>query len=360
MSLANRVGIWSDDPDGGDLFWLDALGLKSSLRYSNIFPGGAYNATWQMVLDPRFQHRAVQQGRAVGLSLGGSTIWNGNLDNPVRGDVWQFTALGQNAAGKQYLAYTPTSGNALDLSEAISQANSRGLGWNVVGSLPTVPTVGSDTATVPSASIYIDDALDQVSAAQATPPYWFLDRYGNLTMGPAPTTPGYIILATDTGGGRTLDQFATDAFVNYESASGVTSTVIRSAPSRRFGRFEAFLDETGLGLLASSQADAYGDSFIAKNGARAKFRNSFTLTRGQLQTANGATIDLALALPGVLATMLVTDPDSAGDVALADPSTILLGVTDYDVDSDVLTVTPTDVADDSITGLLSNADSGAS
>lgn len=357
MTLPNRVSIWSAAPDGSDIFWLDMLGRKSGLRYSNIYPGGAYNATWQMALHPKFKHRAVQQGRKIGLSCGGQTIWNGNLDNPVEGDVWEFTAIGQPADAKRFLAYCPISGNALDLSEAIANANTRGLGWNVIGALPTVPTVSGDTATVQSGTIYIDDALNEVSAAQSTPPYWYLDRYANLTMGPAPTVPGYIILATDTGGGRTLDAFVTDAFVTYQSTAGADSTVIRSAASRPFGTFEGALDETGLGLLAASQANAYGDSFIAKNGARLKFRDTFTVTKGQILTANGTPIDPALAVPGRLASMLVTDPNSAGDITPSGPPNILIGVTDYDVDSGLLTVTPTDVADDSLTGLLSQTDS---
>jgi hypothetical protein len=349
MTEAGRIGIWSDDPDGGDLFWLDALGIVTGLRYSSVYPGGSYNATWQMLLDPRFDHRAVQPGRQVGLSCGASTIWGGNLDNPVRGDVWQFTAIGAAAVAKRMLAYAPVSGNALNLNEVIANANTRGLGWTVVGSLPTI------AGAVQSGTIYIDDALSQVSAGQVTPPYWSLDRDRNLTMGPPPTTPGYILLVNNTGGGRTLDAFATDAYVTYSSATGVLSTAVRSntAARNRFGRFEVPVDETGLGLIATSQANAFGDGYLNRNAPRAKFRSAFTLTPGQLLTAAGTPIDPALAVPGVLASMLVIDPDSSGDVTLAGPTNVLLGVTDYDVDSGVLTVTPTDVADDTLTGLLS-------
>jgi hypothetical protein len=350
VTQAGRIGVWSDDPAGGDLFWLDQHGIVSALRYSKSYPGGARDATWQMILDPAFTHRAVSPGRQVGLSCGAAqAIWTGALDNPVRGDVWQFTAIGQAADAKRYLAYAPVSGNALNLAEVLANANGRGLGWTVSGPLPTL-TAGKVT----SGTIYIDAALDQVSAGQTVPPYWYLDRNAVLTFAPAPTTPGYLLIATNVGGGRTLDAFATDAYVTYESATNVLSTVLRSSGSRPFGRFEVPVDDTGLGLIALSQASAAGDGYLARNGARAKFRDAFTVTAGQLMTALGSPIDLALAEPGVLMSVIVTDPDSAGDVTAAGPTTILIGTTDYDVDSGVLTLTPTEVAQDSLTALLAS------
>lgn len=344
----SRLGVFTAAPDGSDVIWLGQLGKVAGLRFSRCYPGGDRDATWQMNLGPRFEHRAVQQGRQVGLTNG----WRGNLDNPVRGDVWQFTAIGAAALAKRYLAVAPTSGNALNLAEVLATANTHGLGWTVSGSLPTLAA-----GTVPSATIYLDDALDQVSAGQPVPPYWFLDRHFTFTMGPPPTEPGYILLATDTGGGRTMDAFATDVYVTYLQATNTLATVVRSnvAARTQFGRFEVPDDISGLGLLAASQANDKGDGFLAKNSARAKFLNSWPVTHGKLRTANGTPIDLAYAVPGVLTSVLVTDPDSAGDVGISGPTNVLGGQTDYDCDSDVLTFTPTESAQDSLQALLANA-----
>lgn len=344
MTTTGGVGIFTDAISGGDRVWLDSLGITSSLVYSKCYSGGDREADWQMVLSPTFTHRAVEPGRLVGLCRGASIIWNGYLDNPVRGSVWQMKAIGAAGIALQYSAIAPTSGNALNLSEVIAAANTRGLGWNVVGTLPTLPAVAGVAPTAQSGSIQIGAALDQVGSGQTVPQFWSVDRYGNFTMGPAPTTVGYILLATDTGGGRTLANFVTDAAVVYQSATGVLSTVVRSAASRPFGRFEVTVDQTGLGLIATSQADAFGDSYIAKNGARAKFTQPFTATKGQLLTAQGTPTDLALGRPGVLTSVILTDPDSAGDISPLGTAKVLMGETSYDVDAGVLTLTPFDIA----------------
>lgn len=353
----SRGTIFTEAVGGGDRIWLDQLGLVQNLVHQTNYPGGDSQATWQMVLDPTAQHRAWDYGRVVGLSLGGGALWHGNMDNPTRGQSWQMLAIGRAAQPKQYVAYAPTSGNALNLNEVIDAAISRGLGLTRGGSLPTMTTTD---ASVPSASIRCDQAMEQVAQAQSVETYGKVDINGVLTMGPAPTTPSYLLFATTPGGGRNLSGFATDAFVIYQSASGVLSVDQRSAATRPFGRFESPVDKTALGLIPSTQADSLGDGFIARNGARAKYTNTFAVSPGQLTTLGGQAVDLATVRAGFLATVIMTDPDSAGEVVGAVIPRVLMGNASYDWDADVLTLTPVSTtAQDTLSPLL-GAGSGLS
>ena len=56
--------------------------------------------------------------------------------------------------------------------------------------------------------------------------------------------------------------------------------------------------------------------------------------------------------PGVMFNVIVTDPDSAGEVALAEIVQAVAGYTDYDVDSGVLTLGTTDCTLDTLPGSL--------
>lgn len=349
----SRLAVYSDQPGGGDRFWLDSLGTIYGLSYDRSYPGGAETATWQMILDPRMQHRAWAPGRQIGIVCGVKTIWTGLLDNPTRGTVWTMNAIGSASSDSQrMLAIAPTSGNALNLDEVIDAAIARtpdGLPW-IRSS--TLPSLGATAAAIPSGTEYIDDILETVMAGQNTPTYWTLSDGLVVSAAAAPTVPTYILLATGVGGGRTLDGFVTDVVVTYQSATGQLSTVTVSASSRPFGRFEVPLDITSLGLIPSTQATAAGQSYLAINGARAKFTDLFTVTAGQLITIGGQAVDLATFEPGVLVNVLVTDPDAAGEVALESPVPMIVGYTTYDVDSGVLGVGSVDYSSDSLASAL--------
>lgn len=343
----SRLSVFTEAVGGGDRIWLDQLGIVAGVEYDTTYPGGDAEASWQITLDPGFQHRAVLYGRKVGIALGGSAIWHGYLDNPQRGTSWQMTAIGIAALGQNYRAVAATSGNALALNEVVDAAITRGLPWVRSGSLPTL-----SGAFVPSATLSIAEALDQVAAGQSTETYWAVDTNGVLTMTAAPTTASYVLYATAPGGGRNLSGFATDVYVQYQSATGVMSTDLRSAASRPFGRFEAYSDQTGLQLIPSTQADALGDGFLARNGARLKFTNDFVVTPGQLVTLGGQAVDLAAVRAGFLANVIFTDPDSAGEVTLGAIPQVLFGAARYDADADNLTLTPVYAAQDSLQALL--------
>lgn len=334
----SRLAIYSEANGGGDRIYLDMLGVVSAIRYSTVYPGGDETAQWQMTLDARRTHRALATGRRISIPYGTSTGWQGTLDNPQRGNPWQFTATGRPAEAKNYQAVAPTTGNALALNEVVDNAISRGLAWTRPSSLPSV-TDAQDQ----SGSINLDDALTAVG--QAVSQYWTLSRSLAVTMAALPTTLTYVLMASDTAGGRTLGDYATDVYVTYlDWNSNAPTTILRSATSRPFGRVEKNLDITNLNAIPLAQAQAAGDSYLATNSARLRFLGAFTVTYGQLLNPGGTPVDLATIQAGSVVRILLTDPDTAaGELALGAVQ-LVVGQTDYDVDSDTLTLTPMDVA----------------
>lgn len=345
----SRLAVYSEANSGGDRIYLDTVGILSGLRYSTAFPGGDATAQWQMFFDARTTHRALGSNRRITIPIGTTTGWSGYLDNPQRGNPWQFTATGRMIDAKNYQADAPTTGNALALNEVVDAAISRGVGWTRPSSLPSVTNAQNQTG-----SITLNDALTQV--AQAVGQYWSLSRTLAVTMAALPATLSYVLMASDTAGGRTLDDYVTDVYVTYlDWQSYAPTTILRSATSRPFGRVEAVLDITNLNAIPLAQAQAAGDAYLATNSARLRFLGAFTVTPGQLLNPGGAAVDLATVQAGSVVRILLTDPDTAaGELALGAVQ-LVVGQTDYDVDSDTLTLTPLDVAQTGLGAYLRGA-----
>lgn len=332
----SRFAVYSDAPAGGDRVYLDELGIVQALRFSTDMHGDLA-ASWQMQLDPRTDHRALQPGRMVGIPIGASA-WRGTLGNPARGDVWQFTAFGASWMAKNYNAIAPTTGNALKLDEVVDAAIARGLPWTRPSALPAL-AAGSEGSGTGS----LADALNTVCDAKGQ--YWTVNRAGQITAAARPTTVAYILAANDTAGGRTVGGFVTDVHVTYQdSTTWAATTILRSVTSRPYGRFEDRLDITHRGPIAAAQAQEAGDNWLAKRGPRLAFTGAFTVASRQLLSPGGTPVDLATvqALDGVVR-VLLTDPDSAAGELATGAVNLPVGETDYDVDADTLTLTPLDI-----------------
>lgn len=345
----SRGIVSSEAAAGGDKFCLDNFAVIGGLVHETTYPGGDSQATWQMTLDMKAQHRAWDYGRLIKISLGASEIWHGYLDNPQRDTTWTMKANGLAAVTMQYVALAATSNNALNLNEIWDAAVARGMPLTRSGSFPAM---SSTAAAVPSATQSVAASLDQVAAAQTAETYWVADTHGVAKMSAAPTTPTYILYATGVGGGRSLNGLVTDAFVIYQSASGVLSIDHRSVTAQPFGHFEQPYDQTALGLIPTSQADNLGDGFLARNSSKTKYTDTWSVAPGQLTTMGGVAVDLASVRAGFLANVVVTDPDSAGEVALAVIPNVLMGGTSYDWDAGLLALTPVYSAQENLTALL--------
>lgn len=336
----SRLPVFSEQPTGGDRVYLDTLGTVSSVRFTTTFPGGDWSASWQMILDPHLDHRAVTPGRLITIPTSPYQGWHGILDNPQRGEPWQFTATGRAQDGKRFNAYTIpadpyTATNTLILNDVIDQMITRGSGWTRGESLP------NGNGQSPSGAGTVEDVLNQV--ADDTNQYWKLSRTLVVTMDPLPTTVTNLLVTTDTAGGRQLGGFLTDVFVTYiDDQSWAPTVIVRSASSRPFGRFEGTLDRTADGPIPLAQAQQAGDNYLNQNSPRLRFTGGFTVTKGQWLNSGGTPADLATAQAGNVCKLLLIDPDTAAGEKTIGPVTLVIGQTDYDVDADILTVTPVD------------------
>lgn len=335
-SLVSRVAVFTEAPGGGDRCHLDVIGVVGGLRYSTSI-NGDLTASWQMQLDPKTNHRALAPGRTVRLPYGAAKGWRGVLGNPRRGDVWEFNAQGFPWLAKNRLAVSSGSGNGLDLDDVVDEAISRGLPWTRTASLPALAA-----GTQQDGTQSLSDSLTTVCDAKGK--LWTVDRDGNVTAAVRPTNVAYILQANDTAGGRTVIGFATDVFVTYwDIDTWGVATVLRSVTSRPYGDFEDVLDITDLGPITETQAQEHGDNWLAKRAPRLRFTQAFAATHGQLLSPGGTPVDLAtVQAHDGLVKVLLTDPDSAAGELSLGAVRVPMGETDYDVDADVLSITPLD------------------
>jgi len=344
----SRLQVFSTAPDGTDRVCLDALGPISALRISTSINGDV-GLSWQQRLDPKAHHGAFAPGRLVTVPVSLSSIWQGRMGNPQRGTVWSFTAAGRSTEPARWVALAATDNNATHLDEVVDAAIARG--WTVTrpASLPTL-TDGSQV----SGSLKVGEALDQVTSQLNE--WWTINRSGQLTAFTLPTSLSYILCAQDTAGGRTADNFVTDVIVLYtDTADFTTKSLTRSntAARAKYGRIEDIYPLTDLGPITTTQAQAAGDNFLSVHAPRLKFTGAFQVAAGQLLNPGGTPVDLGIVQAGGLVRVLLTDPDAAaGETTFGGPVQIVIGQTDYDVDADVLTLTPLDTSPTGLANVL--------
>jgi hypothetical protein len=351
----SRLPAYSEAPGGGDRVYLDSLGPIRGLRLSTTV-NGDQGASWQAALDPRLDHRALQPGRIIGVPISLAQAWQGVLDTPQRGTVWQFTATGTAALLDRWSAIdTTAAGNALNCNEIVDEAISRGLVASR-GALPSLPA-----GTQPSGSLTLAAALTQVTSGLNQ--WWNISRAKKITAAALPTALAYLLKAQDNAGGRTVDGFVTDVTVTYLNAATYRLAALQRANTTaraKYGRFEQTLDLTGEGPLTTAQAQTRGDNYLTLNAPRLKFAGAFLVAHGQLLTPGGTPVDLATVQSGTLTQVMLTDPDTAaGELALG-PVQIVGGQTDYDVDADQLTLTPLDYSPQGLAALVGSTSTGGS
>jgi len=344
----SRLQVFSAAPDGTDRVCLDALGPISGLRLSTSINGDV-GATWQQQLDPKTNHAALTPGRLITVPVSLTSAWQGRMGTPQRDLVWSFTADGRSTEPARWVALAATDNNATNLNEVVDAAIARGWAATRPSSLPAL----ADGSQV-SGSLKVGEALDQVT--QQLNKWWTINRSGAVTAFTLPTSLSYILCASDTAGGRTVQDFVTDVLVLYtDSADFTTKTLTRSNTTARakYGRIEDIYDLTSFGPLTTTQAQAAGDNFLSVHAPRLKFTGAFQVAAGQLLNPGGTPVDLGIVQAGGLVRVLLTDPDAAaGETTFGGPVQIVPGQTDYDVDADVLTLTPLDTSPTGLANVL--------
>lgn len=131
------------------------------------------------------------------------------------------------------------------------------------------------------------------------------------------------------------------------------STATNLASIAKHGRREQVVDYTSFGHSTAANVHTALLPLLDKFGFRARWGAAFTCPHGAIATLGGTSVDLAFVRPGVRFGVQVVDPDGGGEV---DPTAVsfIAGETEYDADSDTLTVTPQEASLTDLSSLTVN------
>lgn len=353
--------------DGTGRVPLDALGTVSSLSYTSAVPGGDTTCALSLGLAVNANPWALTVGRRLEVRDGPGRVWSGILGDPQRGTPWQVSGTGLSALAADYLALDASGNLTTNPNTAVDQAIIRGLPWVRTATLPT-PTVtasGSDVGSL----------LDAVAAASGDS--WTVGADGTVSMlsVAAPTTADYILDASSTPGGRTIDGFATDLWAKYQPPVTVSGAgTIAGAPaliaadknpastaSRPFGRREAIYDTTPGGPITSANAQIMADGVLALVQPRANFTGSLPVVPGALLTPGGMPARLAQVRAGQVVRLVGVSPDpTLGELTFSTSFPIVIGAWAYDAIADAAVLTPLGAKSRDLGSLLTLAAAAAS
>ncbi|HEY5201657.1 MAG TPA: hypothetical protein VIJ31_12205 [Acidothermaceae bacterium] len=341
--------VYTEDPGGGNRIFLDRLvpnelSTVTGLQWTTTYPGGDSSWSCGLNADPNLSHLGLNLGRQVTIVKGGAIRFQGKLATAARGVPWQLQGPGAfsvaitSAGSGGFIAVAPTSGNAYNLDEIISNAQTRGLQWTVPTPLPgslSIPTAG----TAASGSCDLDTAFGTVGKALGL--VVSLSPLQAVTMAAPPTTARYVLRP---------QQALTPTLAGFTQAVGLYSggVLLASNPAAqaKWGNLEGVYDMTsleGTTPLDATTAGNYLSNWLTANLAYPTYTSTLTVQTGQLRvvhgTAMGGPVDLSTVRAGHLIDVYDINPDHSHLLAPG-PLQILTGQTSYDDDTDTLTVTP--------------------
>lgn len=347
------TAVFTETPSGTDRIYLDELGPISGLVYSHSCPGGAKAASFNLNVPPETRHRALTTGRRLCVVRGGRVVWRGRLDTAIPGSPWAVTALGIGTFGNDFRAVpnndSIADGNAYNLAEVIDAAIERGLRWTRATTSPTAWT----GAAADSAAKTISEACTEV--AEAVGQVWQVDVDGRWTMAAAPTTVTRLLTAIDTPGGSTLDGFYSAVFLAYtDSGAGARGVryAIDTLAEADHDHIEGFADLTADGSFTAVEAQAAVEAYVARSGYRTQFSGDLVAPAGTLLNVGGQPVDLGCETAGVRLRVLLVQPDRFGEQQPGRTVETLVAETRYDVDADVLTLTPLETTRQGLSAVL--------
>lgn len=319
------------DPTGWN--YLDNSAPVKSLTWEWTYPGGPTSASFNLDADPAAQPRHLTQGATLTTHRGGVT-WKGRVASIDR-DGWKVAADGLAAL----VAQEPV-GVVGTLDAIVDAAIANGLPLTRPASLSTTTwTNNSSGSSTDLTGVTLDQPLTDVLTAEGK--FWRVTLDGQIIAETAPTTPA-LIVATDMVLPLTLNAYATRVNAIYVNTSGTTLAIqlVNAAAEARFGRKPVAIDLTRLGNLSAAAATAKAQAYLDLASPRMMVSGDLTVQPGQVTTASGGAVDLALLRPGVVARVqLVTLYRDA----LAIPSSavdMLLGHVSYDADAGTATLSP--------------------
>jgi hypothetical protein len=337
------LSVYTAQPDGTQRVSLDSLGDVAGLTFSNATPGGDTACSLSLSVPVGANPPGLGTGRILTTYDGPCPVWSGLLADPQRGAPWKISAQGLSSLANNYLALDATGNLTRDPNVAIDAAIARGLPWtrNTTLTLPTPSVVVNDA--------YLGSLLDAITLAAGL--HWQVDSYGAVTMVAQPTTPTWVLTSTNTPGGRTLDNSATDVYVRYLPAVSVAlpgggSTIVAGPPTST--------------PAPSNPPQGFGNGALAKIQPRASFSGSITVLPGDLLTLGGQPVRLSTVRAGTVVKMVGIQPDPVyGEQTFSTSVQIVIGQWDYAATTGVATLTPLGGAKRDFASLLQSLASNA-
>ncbi len=352
--------------DPPDRIFLDQLGkvaVVSGLTWTTCWPGGDLEATANLTAAPDLVHRALTPGRRATITCGGANRWQGNLDEPARGNPWQLHLTGtaglasQFGAG-QYARYGGGTNPPINVDAIVDDAASRGLPYTRGGA-----TLGPPAGFASSSSGTVAQALADYGIATGT--VWSLRPQpaggpALITMGTIPTTASMILSATDILN-PTMAGYFTQVLVTYATGFvGQLGSVLVSdaAAVGKYGRREAPLDITGQGAQNAATATLLGQQWLNANKPQLRYTTQITVQPGQLTIPGGGPVDLMTVRAGCLLRVIDVDP-THNAMLTPGPLKLLVGTTSYSTTTGALTVTPAGAVGQDLKSVLYQGAGGA-
>jgi hypothetical protein len=342
---------------------LGSIGVMTALTYSFTCPGGADQMTATMMVPAAYRTQLFNPGWQVKITRGGHQVWDGKLDEPVpTAQGWNLTASGTGNRGTDYLAiYTSTWPNS-EPDQSINNAIARGMPWVNAGvGTPSGAWYGQ---SVDSGAQTITALLNLLCTRGGLT--WYVNSQpgalpgDDLSVFPLPTVPNRLLICTQPVP-RTLGGDINTIFIRYEISAdtsaaatyGLTS-VQNAASVAAHGVMETYIDLSDVGVMTAGAAQAVGNQVLAIY-QRASFAGPFTAAYGQLTNTGGAPVDPGTDQAGTVVKLILTDFGYGGEVTANLPITFCVGSYTWDDLAQTATLVPYQNVDQSLTGLLSLA-----
>lgn len=353
-------------PGSGSWQWLSTLGQVTALNYSYVCPGGCDQMTMTIMVPASYRTQLFNPGWQVMITRGGHQVWDGVLDEPVpTSQGWTLTAVGTGNLGANYLAVYTDTWPASEPDESVNNAIARGLPW-------VNPGIGTP------AGMWLGQAVD--TGAQTITALlnlactrggltWYVNSQpggapgDELSVFPLPATPNRLLVCA-TPVARTLGGDINKIFIRYESSadnatSGAAAVYALTSASNAasiamHGPLETYIDLADVGPMSQAAAQAVASS-VLQIYVRASFAGPFTAAYGQLLNTGGQAIDPGTDQAGTVCQLILTDFAFGGEVSPQFPITFLVGAYSWDDFAQVAAITPQAGVDQSLTGLLSLA-----
>jgi hypothetical protein len=277
--------------------WVGSMGQVADLTWSQSWPGGCKEASWEMAATYGTKAYPFVRGATVQVYLGGWLTWGGRLNEPEwNDDTVSFTASGLWRMGEDFPAFSSavTAATTTNLTTAINTAAGFGLPlpWTVGTGIPNADFTTATTDPVNSISALADAVAESLNLR------WGVDATGLATMTADPTTPTYFTTPGTTDLGIADDDYASHVVLNHKTTTGTYRRAIypalsaTTAYSSKYGPKIYTQDVTTLGPISNAFADSLAQVIYTRSKQRPGWTNGFELLAGELLTASGAPVDL--------------------------------------------------------------------